>query len=143
YILVKIYRRIDFWSREYDLKLLRNNLKSCGEGFYAHHPYKIYGAEEIIIGTNVKLGSYLQIWGHGGLTIGDDCLIASHVSINTVTHSTKTKKFNEQNIKGSIKIGNNVWIGSHSVIIPGIDIGDNCVIGAGSFVNCSIPSNSI
>jgi acetyltransferase-like isoleucine patch superfamily enzyme len=142
-VFIRVFRKVECWNREYDLMLLRNSFKSCGEDFYAHSPYKIHGTKEIVIGNNVKLGSYLQIWGEGGITIGDDCLIASHVSINSVTHNTQTKTFNEQNLKAPIKIGDNVWIGSHAILVPGVQIGNNCVIGAGSFVNSNIPDNSI
>ncbi len=52
------------------------------------------------------------------------------------------QKYNEKNIASPVKIGNNVWIGSHVIILPGVTIGNNCVIGAGSVVNKSIPDNS-
>ena len=42
-----------------------------------------------------------------------------------------------------IKIGNNVWIGGNVIVLPGVNIGDNVVIGAGSVVNKDIPSNSM
>ena len=42
-----------------------------------------------------------------------------------------------------IRIGNNVWIGAHSVVLPGVTIGDNVVIGAGSIVTRDIPANTV
>ena len=42
-----------------------------------------------------------------------------------------------------IRIGNNVWIGAHSVVLPGVTIGDNVVIGAGSVVTKDLPSNVV
>ena len=42
-----------------------------------------------------------------------------------------------------IRIGNNVWIGAHSMVLPGVTIGDNAVIGAGSIVTRDIPANTV
>ena len=42
-----------------------------------------------------------------------------------------------------VTIGNNVWIGAHSVVLPGVTIGDNAVIGAGSIVTRDIPANTV
>lgn len=138
-----LFSRVKNWNQEIELETLKKRFAKCGADFYAHHPYVISGADKMQIGNHVRLGSFLQIWAEGGISIGDDCLIASHVSINSLTHSVSTKKFKDKNIASPVIIGNNVWVGSHVIILPGVTIGDNSVIGAGTVVTKDIPQNSI
>ena len=87
------------------------------------------------------------------IEIGDNVLIASNVQLYTATHSTKVyERIVEDWDKGMeicktyalpIKIGNGVWIGGGAIILPGVTIGENSVIGAGSIVTHSIPDNCI
>ena len=73
--------------------------------------------------------------------IGDNCQIAPGVSIYTAGHPVHPAARNTAYEYGiDITIGNNVWIGGNTVILPGVHIGDNVVIGAGSVVTKDIPS---
>lgn len=76
--------------------------------------------------------------------IGDNAFIGPNVSLYTPCHPTMPKERNTgvQWAK-PIKIGNSVWIGGSVTILPGVSIGDNCTIGAGSVVTKDIPANSI
>lgn len=76
--------------------------------------------------------------------IGDNAFIGPNVSLYTPCHPTTPKERNTgvQWAK-PIKIGNSVWIGGSVTILPGVSIGDNCTIGAGSVVTKDIPANSI
>ncbi|MEB0260642.1 MULTISPECIES: DapH/DapD/GlmU-related protein [unclassified Mucilaginibacter] len=125
------------------LKKFKATLKYCGEGTSIQSPVRFEGPEYISIGKNVSINAFVHMWGHGGITIGDDCLIASHVSITTVTHDTAAKLYRNTVIEKPVTIGNNVWIGSHAVILPGIIIGDNAVIGAGAVVTKDVPANVV
>jgi maltose O-acetyltransferase len=98
-----------------------------------------------------------------GMTVGDNCNIQSgvyfdyhhcqHIYIgNNVTiapqafilaHDTSTKKLLGYTRIGKIVIEDNVFIGARSIIMPGVSIGENTIIGAGSLVNQSIPANSV
>ena len=51
--------------------------------------------------------------------------------------------YNQIEVKKSIKIGERCWIGANAVILPGVEIGDNVIVGAGAVVTKSFPSNSI
>lgn len=78
------------------------------------------------------------------VTIGDDCFIGPNVSIYTACHSTDPVERNtRQEWAKPVTIGNNCWIGGSVTILPGVTIGDNVTIGAGSVVVKDIPSNSI
>lgn len=75
------------------------------------------------------------------IEIGDDVLIAPRVHI--LCHDASTKIFMNYTKIGRVKIGNRVFIGAESVILPGVTIGDDVVIGANSTVTHDIPSNSV
>ena len=73
--------------------------------------------------------------------IGDHTLIASDVFISDYNHSTdKTKGFNVL-ISKPVYIGKKCWIGEKTIILPGVSVGDGCIIGAGSVVTKDIPNN--
>ena len=75
------------------------------------------------------------------ITIGDNVTMAPRVHI--LAHDASTKEFLNYTKIGRVNIGNNVFIGSESVVLPNVTIGDNVVIGANSTVTKDIPSNSV
>lgn len=79
------------------------------------------------------------------ISIGQNCLITADVT--SITHDGSLyllkNKHSKADLFGTIKIGDNVFIGLKSIILPGVEIGDNVVIGAGSVVTKSIPSNTV
>lgn len=95
-----------------------------GENFYSNHNLTILDANKVIFGDNVF--------------IGPNC------GFYTAGHPLdyKTRNMGLEYAK-SIKIGNNVWFGGNVAVMPGVKIGDNCVIGAGSVVTKNIPENSV
>ena len=98
------------------------------------------------VGENVKWTGLPIIGSESELiTIGDNVTIARNVVFHT--HDGAVRLFRDEypgiNVFGEIKIGNNVFIGSDSIIMPNTTIGDNVIIGSGSVVTKSIPNNSV
>ncbi|MFA5935767.1 MAG: acyltransferase [Patescibacteria group bacterium] len=87
------------------------------------------------LGKKTDIGAFTYINALHGVTIEDDVQIGSHCSIYSV--STIDNK------EGMVTLKKNCKIGSHSVVMPGVTIGENSVIGAFSFVNKDIPPNVI
>lgn len=101
-------------------------------------------------GNNIKLGKNfysnhnLTILDGASVEIGDNVFIAPNCCISTAGHPIDKEKRN-QGLEYAIpvSIGDDVWIGANVCILPGVKIGSNVVIGAGSVVNKDIPSNTI
>lgn len=75
------------------------------------------------------------------ITIGDNVTLAPRVHI--LAHDASTKEFLGYTKIGRVNVGNNVFIGAESVVLPNVNIGDNVVIGANSTVTKDIPSNTV
>ena len=75
------------------------------------------------------------------ITIGDNVTMAPRVHI--LAHDASTKEFLNYTKIGRVNIGNNVFIGAESVVLPNVNIGDNVVIGANSTVTKNIPPDSV
>ena len=102
------------------------------------HPkyyFLIQHKDKLELGENTDIGAFTYINAKHRVTIEKHVQIGSHCSIYTV--STIDEK------KGKIVIKENARIGSHSIIMPGVTIGKNAIVGAHSFVNKNIPDNAI
>jgi len=102
--------------------------------------------DRILIGNNVGIGEFAYLGGAGGLEIGDDCIVGQYLSCHPENHNYERKDLliRHQGVtRKGIKIGNNCWIGSKVTILDGVEIGDGCVIAAGSVVTKSFPKDSI
>lgn len=89
----------------------------------------------LCLGEKTDIGVFTYINAKNGVVIEDGVQIGSHCSIYSI--STIDEK------EGTVNLKKNCKIGSHSVIMPGVTIGENAVIGAMSFVNNDIPDNAI
>lgn len=103
----------------------------------------------ISIGNNTSIGSNVTFVTANKIEIGDDCLIAQGVTFQDSNghsmdpESRKNKLPPSENEIKPIKIGNNVWIGTGAFILPGVKIGDNCVISAYTTVSRNIPKDHL
>ena len=96
----------------------------------------------IKLGKNVFINACCRFQDQGGITIGDGTLVGHNVTIATLNHDYNPN--NRASITPKpVKIGKNVWIGSDSTILPGVEIGDGAIIGAGSVVTKNVPANTI
>lgn len=120
---------------------LKSRLKSCGIDVYFFPGVSINIPETISIGNHTHLGENVHLRGGGVILIGDRCQIANNTIIVTGGHPIDGGQYYGRSIFGDIRIGNNVWIGSGAIILPGVTIGENSVIAAGAVVTKDIQSN--
>ena len=118
-------------------------LKSHGKDCLVQWPIQVSGHDRIVLGDKVTRASYVHMWGEGGISGGNRVMIASHTAITTLTHDYGSSPMNETLIEGSVVIEDDVWIGAHSVIVPGVTIGKGAVIGAGSIVTKNVEAFTI
>ena len=111
---------------------------------FINQPFYCDYGKQISVGHRFFANFNLTILDEAPVTFGDDCFIGPNVSIYTACHSTDPIERNSRREWARpVSIGNDVWIGGSVVILPGVTIGDNVTIGAGSVVVHDIPSDSI
>jgi acetyltransferase-like isoleucine patch superfamily enzyme len=100
----------------------------------------------IEIGQYSSINSFCSVSGHGGLKIGSSVRIASHVVILSSSHNFDdiNSSILSQGVSGSkTEVGDDVWIGSHVIVLGGVTIGSHSIIAAGSVVTKDVPEYSI
>lgn len=112
------------------------------ETFRLFPPFYTDCGKNIKVGKNVFINACCKFQDQGGITIGDGCLVGHNVTIATLNHEINPEK-RSCIIPKPVKIGKNVWIASDSTILPGVEIGDGAIIGAGSVVTKNVPENTI
>lgn len=114
-----------------------------GSGTSVYNSSCIFG--EVFVGENTWIGPYTLLDGSGGgLSIGSFCSISAGVQIythDTVMWALSGGKMNKR--QGNVGIGDQVYIGSQSIISHGVNIGSQSVIAANSFVNADVPERTI
>lgn len=126
------------------MEILRGLFGSAGEGMYIEPTFRCDYGYNIHIGKNFYSNYNLIILDIAPVYIGDNVMIAPNVGIYTAGHPVHpVARKSGYEYGAAIRIGNDVWIGAHSVINPGVTIGDNTVIGAGSVVTKDIPADCI
>lgn len=109
---------------------------------YFEPPFYCEYGTHIEVGENFYANTGCVMLDVGKITIGDNVLFGPSVSIYTAGHPIHPESRNSGYEYGiSVTIGDNVWIGGSCVILPGVKIGSNTVIGAGSVVTKDIPDN--
>lgn len=126
-------------------KMLKKMFAEIGEDCYIEPPFHAnWGGKNVHFGNGVYANFNLTMVDDCDIFVGNNVLFGPNVTVSAGTHPIHPELRSKQaqyNIP--IHIGNNVWIGANSVILPGVNIGDNSVIGAGSVVTRDIPSNVV
>lgn len=126
-----------------------------GKGLTIGHAcrFDLDGKEKtLFVGSNCQFGDNTHIVALKNIHIGDNVLIASKVFISDTSHgvyngpnqdSPAIPPDERELEKGTVIIGNNVWIGENAVILKGSNIGDGCIIGANAIISKNIPPYSM
>jgi acetyltransferase-like isoleucine patch superfamily enzyme len=107
-----------------------------------HHP------ERIEIGHRVRIGSRCHLWAgprDGRIIIGDDVLFGPEVMLTAATYryDLGSPVTDQPMAEGDIVIGNDVWLATRALVLPGTRLGDGCIVAAGAVVRGDFPPMSI
>lgn len=133
--------------------LLSQLFGSIGKGVHVDIDFHCEYGKHIFVGDKVIINMNCTFVDNHRIDIGNNVLIAPNVQIYTATHSTDVRErmawdWTEgddicNTIAHPVRIEDGVWIGGGTIILPGVTIGENTVIGAGSVVTRSIPANCV
>lgn len=111
------------------IKHWRKKGATIGEGCEIYPTMTIDSEPYLVtIGNHVRINSFVHLITHDGA-----CWVARAIK----------EELSDCDLFGPIAIGNNVSIGTNALILPGVTIGDNCIVGAGAVVTKSVPANSV
>lgn len=126
-------------------ELLRGMFAEIGEGCYIEPPlYTNWGGRHVHFGSNVYANSHLTLVDDTHIYVGDNTMFGPNVTVCTAGHPI-LPELREQGYQynAPVRIGRSCWIGAGAVILPGVTIGDNTVVGAGSVVTRDLLSNVV
>jgi acetyltransferase-like isoleucine patch superfamily enzyme len=110
-------------------------LPEIKDGELTQYNWMVQNKDKLVLGFKTDIGAFTYINAKYGVEISDYVQVGSHCSIYSV--STIDGK------AGKVTLKQNCKIGSHSVIMPGVTVGENSIIGAFSFINKDIPANVV
>lgn len=123
--------------------IIKKLFGSVGDNPSIEHNFHCDLGYNIHVGNHFYAGYNCTILDMAEVRIGDNCMIGPNVGIYTAGHSLEPVGRNKSGYAIPITIGNDVWIGGSCVILPGVKIGDNSVVAAGSVVTKDVPANVI
>ena len=151
--LLAQFNAADYADTERKQALLREMFGRMGKGAHVDIDFHCEYGKHIFIGDKVIINMNCTFVDNNRIDIGSNVLIAPNVQIYTATHSTKVNERMVQDWSEGeeicrtyalpVRVEDGVWIGGGSVLLPGVTIGRNSVIGAGSVVTRSIPENCV
>ena len=125
------------------IELLKEVVPNHGGNLWIEPPFYCDYGYNILAGKNVYFNYNCVVLDVCPVTIGDNCMFGPCVQIYTPLHPMNAQERATLIEYGKpIAIGNDVWVGGNVTILPGVTIGDRCVIGAGSVVTKDIPADS-
>ena len=125
-------------------KILRELLQADPPGLFIEPPFTVDYGYHLKLGKNVYFNFNCCILDDMDIHIGDYCLFAPGVHIYTATHPVDGNvRLQGLEYSKPVNIGRNCWVGGNSVICPGVTLGENVAVAAGSVVTKSFPANCV
>ena len=126
-------------------RLLREMFAELGEGCYIEPPlHANWGGAHVHFGSNIFANFALTLVDDTHIYVGDCTMFGPNVTIATAAHPVLPElreKAYQYNLP--VHIGRNCWLGAGVIVLPGVSIGDNTVVGAGSVVTRDLPANVV
>lgn len=124
--------------------ILEELLGGIGESSIIEPPFRCIYGQSTHIGNHTYLNFHCAILDNGGVRIGDHVMVGPYVQIYTAAHPVQASpRIQGWETAKAIAIEDNVWIGGGAILLPGVTVGKNSVVGAGAVVTRSVPSDVI
>ena len=125
--------------------MLREMFAECGEGCYIEPPlHSNWGGHHTHLGKGVYANFGLTLVDDTHIYIGDHTMLGPNVVLATGGHPILPQlRERQMQFNMPVRIGRNCWLGAGVIVLPGVTIGDNTVIGAGSVVTKDVPANVV
>ncbi|MCI8715343.1 MAG: sugar O-acetyltransferase [Oscillospiraceae bacterium] len=139
------YNQTRPWEQERRQALLRELLAEVGEGCWIEPPFHAnWGGHHVHFGRMVYANYGLTMVDDTHIYVGDCTMFGPNVVVATAGHPILPELREQQyQYNMPVRIGRNCWIGAGAIILPGITIGDNVVVGAGSVVTRDLPDSVV
>ncbi len=138
--LYKFFNRISvFISSKFHTYLF----KDCGKKLRVNGRIKVSAPEKISVGSFTSISDGVYLSGKGGLEIGSWVNISNHASINSAGLVLEGKLGNRQHFFKRVILEDGCWIGAGAIVLAGVKIGANAVVGAGSVVTKDVPADTV
>ncbi len=126
-------------------QLLKQMFAEIGENCYIEPPFHAnFGGKHVHFGKNIYANFNLTMVDDGHIYVGDYTMFAPGVIVATAGHPILPElRETVYQYNMPVHIGKNCWIGAGAIILPGVTIGDQVVVGAGSVVTKDLPSNVV
>lgn len=142
--LCQEYNNTKYADAEKRNELIRKIIGSSKANFLIEQPFFCDYGYNIEIGENFYSNHNLIILDGAKVRFGDNVFIGPNCGFYTAGHPENAEQRNEGlEYARPISVGNNVWFGGNVTVLPGVSIGDNTIIGAGSVVTKNIPENVV
>ncbi len=142
--LCQQYNELKYEDAENRNALMKKIVTTTTDSFLVEQPFWCDYGYNIELGDNFYANHNLVILDCAPVKFGNNVFIGPNCGFYTAGHPVNVQQRNEGlEYAKPITVGNNVWLGGNVVVLPGITIGDNTIIGAGSVVTKNIPANVI
>jgi maltose O-acetyltransferase len=143
-----LYRIIDklYWKFILTkILLLKKQFKYCGEKVSISPNCSILNPGGLEIGDGSLIADFTMVFAGYGVSIGKGTLISSNCGISSINHDLESRDRVHSDFVASkpVKIGDNVWIGMNVCVLPGVVIGNDAMIAAGSVVTKEVPAGEL
>lgn len=142
---LQLFRLVHYYNYSH---VRPRRLAEIGPGVRMAPNVSLRNGERIKIGAYSHIGAYCSIWAGdsvGRITLGRHALLGPEVFITASNYRTEpgTPVMDQPRLERDVVIGDDVWLGARVMVVPGVEIGDGCIVGASSVVTRSIPAGSV
>lgn len=141
--LLREFNSLPIVDQEKLLSIINQLFGSVGANPSVSRGFTCDFGDNIHVGDNFYAGYNCTMLDYAEIRIGNNCLIGPNVGIYTTGHDLDPHNRYKSGYARPITIGNDVWIGGHSCIMPGVIIGDGAIVAAGSVVTSDVDANTV